>query len=644
MSSADAPQHNADPPEAATWIETYLRSTTAERDRVAGREAIASWSRLVAFVGIVAVWVTLGQAPLTATAISLGLLLIFAFTVHRHRVLQRERIQLDRSVTVAEESRSRLGGAICLIRETSPPPVGSALRDALPPIADDGPCWELTAQETGDLDLFSPPVGVFGLLNRTSTAIGADRLRRMLVAPMLDADRILARQAAVRWLADHPTERIALLAAAGGLRDENTRLARLVEAIRDAVPVKTWPSVRLLRIWSLFTAGISVAAIGLAVVGQFALGGALSAVLVINAILYFTNRERLAVAIAPWRDVAWAIQGLNAAAQAGAQNLPDEATLGDLRAAFAAITADSLLERLARRAGWSESGGFMALAMNLIVLAELHVAASLVHCALPHRESLLRGLAALAELEALNGLAAFAWEQPVVTFPQTADETCVDVRGGVHPLVEPETVIANDVRLDADLRLWVITGSNMAGKSTLLRMVGLNVVLAQAGGAVTARQMTWRPMRFMSDLRASDDLAKHESYFLAEVRHLRRMVLPPASDVPLLGLIDEPFRGTNSEDQTAASVAVARHLLASGNLFLLATHDRYLTEQVDGALARNYHFRENLGSAGMVFDYKLHEGPAVTRNALLILEREGYPASLMEIAHRWHDEQAAART
>lgn len=643
MNSANAPQHDADTAEASTWLDSYQRAITAERDQVAGRESVASWSRLVAFAGIIAVWVMLAHLPLVATGVSLGVLVIFAVTVHLHRVLQHRRVLLDRSVTAAEETRSRLGGAIGLVREATPPNIDDELRAALPPICDDGPQWRLTAQETGDLDLFSAPVGIFGLLNRTSTAIGADRLRAMLVGPMLDADRILARQAAVRWLADHPAERIALLAAAGGLRDEDARLARLVHAIRDAAPLEIRPSVAILRGWSLISAALSLAAIGMAAVGQFALGGAFSAVLLINAILYFLMRGRLVAAIAPWRDVAWAIQGLSAAARAGADHLPDHTELADVRAALAEVNQDALLERLARRVGWSESGGFMALAMNLIVLVELHVSASILHCVLPHREALLRAISALAELEALNGLATFAWEQPVVTFPKPTGETRVDIRGGVHPLVEPETVVANDVRLDAELRLWVITGSNMAGKSTLLRMVGLNVVLAQAGGAVAAREMTWRPVRFMSDLRASDDLARHESYFLAEVRHLRRMVLPPESDVPLLGLIDEPFRGTNSEDQTAASVAVAEHLLASGNLFLLATHDRYLTQQVDGTHARNYHFRENLGRDGMVFDYTLHDGPAVTRNALLILEREGYPASLMDTAHRWHDEQAAAK-
>jgi DNA mismatch repair ATPase MutS len=195
------------------------------------------------------------------------------------------------------------------------------------------------------------------------------------------------------------------------------------------------------------------------------------------------------------------------------------------------------------------------------------------------------------------------------------------------------------MRLDSASRIWIVTGSNMAGKSTFLRMVGVNSLLAQIGATPTARGMRLTPLRLISDLRARDNLAQSESYFLSEVRHLRRMIAPPAGDEPVLGLIDEPFRGTNSQDQTAASVAVVRHLLACGHLFLLATHDRHLTTLADGRAAANFHFRENLGSDGLVFDYKLHVGPATTRNALRILEHEGYPESLLHDAHAWLEQK-----
>ena len=139
----------------------------------------------------------------------------------------------------------------------------------------------------------------------------------------------------------------------------------------------------------------------------------------------------------------------------------------------------------------------------------------------------------------------------------------------------------------------------------------------------------------MTDLRARDNLSKDESYFLAEVRQLRRMVLSPADGRPVLGLIDEPFRGTNSQEQVAASLSVVEHLQGCGDFYLAATHERRLATLADEQAVKNYHFTEELKEGGLVFDYRLRPGPAQTRNALRVLEREGYPDELLNRAYRW---------
>ncbi len=294
-----------------------------------------------------------------------------------------------------------------------------------------------------------------------------------------------------------------------------------------------------------------------------------------------------------------------------------------------------MLTHLARRAGWTESGGWVQFLLNLLVLADVHIGVSIAALASAKRGELLAGVAALVELDALCSLACFSHEQPVTCFPSFADGD-LRIIDGRHPLVDPRKVVGNDLWLTPQRRVWIITGSNMAGKSTFLRMVGVNVLLAQVGCAACARQMASPTTRPITDLRVRDSLSSAESYFLAEVRHLRRLVLPPAGAAPLLGLIDEPFRGTNSEEQTAASVAVVQHLLRSPpHYFLVATHDRALTALADGQTARNVHFEENLSDGGMVFDYRLREGPALTRNALRVLEREGYPEALLRVAGEW---------
>jgi DNA mismatch repair ATPase MutS len=164
-------------------------------------------------------------------------------------------------------------------------------------------------------------------------------------------------------------------------------------------------------------------------------------------------------------------------------------------------------------------------------------------------------------------------------------------------------------------------------------MVGVNLLLAQIGAAVPAREMTLCPVRLQTDVRIRDDLAKHESYFLSEVRRLRRMVVDAETATPLLGLIDEPFRGTNSSERTAAGIALTEHLMASNNLFLLATHEETLAQTAAASdSAENYHFQEQLTDTGIVFDYRLRPGPAGTKTAIRILEQERYPQALLDRA------------
>jgi hypothetical protein len=613
-----------------------VRSDYARRrGAAAAREARASWSRLAIFGGIIAAWAIFWSQPWIAACVTLLGIVAFAIAVRLHHTARDEREHADRLLLMAEESGRRTGGTVTLIRACERPTDAAGIDGLLPALGDEGRFWQLTDQERDDLDLFARPVGIFGLLNRTSTSLGARRLRDMLDRPLLSADRIRARQAAVTWLTEQSAPRDGMMAGFAALRNEDKRVARMVEAIHAARALKLFAPIAVLRGWSIIGLLLTLLSLGMCLAGHWnwaTLGGA---VLTINLVLYVMMRGELTTCIEPWLDTSWAVRGFEIAARHAGASLPDKGELGALRSAFQAVAKPSCLPALHARVGWSESGGAMHILFNIVGFYDLHVASGLSACVVPHRTELLTAIAALGRLEALCSLACFAAEQPIRTTAEFSETREIEILGGVHPLVSPTHVISNDMRLDGARRIWIVTGSNMAGKSTFLRMVGVNALLAQIGTTPAARGMRLAPARLISDLRARDNLAESESYFLSEVRHLRRMIAPPAGDEPILGLIDEPFRGTNSQDQTAASVAVVRHLLASGHLFLLATHDRNLTTLADGSTAANFHFRENLGSDGLVFDYKLHDGPATTRNALRILEREGYPTSLLAEAHAW---------
>ncbi|MCG3126752.1 MAG: DNA mismatch repair protein MutS [Phycisphaerae bacterium] len=613
-----------------SWLGGFHGAARRHRDEWHRRESTWSWTRLLTFVIVVLPWFFYnGNVPLTGGIALVGLI-AFVASVVRHLRVRAVRDQADRTLVIIAEAQQRAAGEPVTIRSASRP---ADAEDVLHSVLDPGPTWPLTDQERDDLDVYATPLGLFSLLNRTSTHLGALRLRDALDHPLLAAAHIRARQESVRWLAQQHAARMELLAAAAQLRGHDAELAQFIRAVRETRALHTRPPIRVLRWLSIPTFLVTVVALSWTGGGSALLGLLLIlAVLVVSSFLLALAAGPMREFLALWQSVGWAARGYGAVAQTAARLLPADAELAQLRERLA--RAAPVLPSLARRIAWSESGGIVHAILNRIVFWDAHVVGAILHRALPHRDELVTGLSALADLETLLSLACYAAEQPGAVFPRLSDEYRLQLASGRHPLIPPAEAVGNSLDLDARVRTWIITGSNMAGKSTFLRMTGANVLLAQCGGAVLADEMCWAPVRLISDLRARDNLARHESYFMAEVRQLRRMVLPPAGPTPILGLIDEPFRGTNSTEQTAASVAVARHLLRSTpHFFLLATHDRALTELADGDSARNFHFREDLGSHGLVFDYRIRSGPAHTRNALRILEHEGYPEPVIRDAH-----------
>lgn len=654
------------PPESRrTWLLDERRQLAAHQALCAARETRWSWARLVVFALALVPWLVIPQHAAFAGGLTLTALVLFALTIRGHHTLLAQREHADRLLRVVDEALQRVGGAVVCVRDWQRPPDAPEDDALLPNLLQRGPTWALTPQERDDLDLFAAPVGIYGLLNRTSTAPGARRLRDMLENPLLDPQRIRRRQSAVQWLAHNAADRLHIMAGCAALRGEDRRLARLMHALADAQPLKLPLPAWLLVSWAMLSAAFAIFVIARIVAADFTWVRWLLLLLAVNGALYARLRGRLNAAFAPWQDAAWAARALLTAARCAARHLPavtnrsgvadccgaehqgaaEPSELAVLAEHCNAIIQPGALPTLYRRSGWVEGGGLPRLLANILVFADVFLARRLLACALPHRGALLAGISAIAELEALCSFAAFAWEQPVACYPAMVAGTKLQMVEGVHPLVPPERVVPNDASLDENVRLWIITGSNMAGKSTFLRTVALNTLLAQAGGIATARELTLSPVRLITDLRTRDSLAERESYFLAEVRHVRRMVLPPAGDAPVLGIMDEPFRGTDSQDQTAASLAVVQQLLASPHLFLVATHNRQLTTLAEdgqtattapnGRAARNFHFRENLAGDELVFDYRLYPGPAQTRNALRILAREGYPPELVERAQAW---------
>jgi hypothetical protein len=235
-------------------------------------------------------------------------------------------------------------------------------------------------------------------------------------------------------------------------------------------------------------------------------------------------------------------------------------------------------------------------------------------------------LAALGQIEALSSLAAFAWEHPDDRFPELVDAgPCFDGRELGHPLLPAARCVRNDLRLGGDLQLLIVSGSNMSGKSTLLRTVGVNAVLAFAGAPVRAGGLRISPLVIGATMRVQDSLQEGLSHFYAEIKRLRAIVELGAEERPLLFLLDEILHGTNSHDRRVGAEALLRGLVDRGALGLVTTHDLALAE-IAGRLdsrAANVHFADHLEGERLVFDFKLHPGVVSKGNALILMRTIG---------------------
>lgn len=234
------------------------------------------------------------------------------------------------------------------------------------------------------------------------------------------------------------------------------------------------------------------------------------------------------------------------------------------------------------------------------------------------------------KLEAINSLANFAWLNPGYSFPEIEEvkEPVLKASHLGHPLIKYDKKICNDFVIDAAGEINLITGSNMSGKSTFLRTLGINICLAYAGAPVNADNLKCSLLRIFTCIRVSDSVIDGISYFYAEVKRLKSLLeeAKKSDPRPLFFLIDEIFRGTNNIERLKGSAAYIKTLSGLNATGALATHDLELVKletEIEGLI--NYHFKENINGGRMTFDYKIQPGPCPTTNALKIMALEGLP-------------------
>jgi hypothetical protein len=260
------------------------------------------------------------------------------------------------------------------------------------------------------------------------------------------------------------------------------------------------------------------------------------------------------------------------------------------------------------------------------VLWDLHLSCALEEWRRVSGPTMRRWLDAVGEIEALSSIAGYRYENPGDVFPEMADESpYFDSEGLGHPLLPHDEVVRNDVSFCSGPQVLVVSGSNMSGKSTLLRTVGINAVLAQAGAPVRAERLRMSSLAIGASIRTMDSLSEGTSRFYAEITRLRAIIERTESDPPVLFLIDEFLHGTNSHDRRIGAEAIVRGLVERGAIGLVTTHDLALAQIADalGSRGKNVHFADHLEDGQMRFDYQMRPGVVRKSNAIELMRSVG---------------------
>jgi hypothetical protein len=237
-------------------------------------------------------------------------------------------------------------------------------------------------------------------------------------------------------------------------------------------------------------------------------------------------------------------------------------------------------------------------------------------------------LKALGEMEALSSLAGYAYEHSADVFPElvvNSTSPLIEAQGLAHPLIAESSAVRNDILLDSNRPLHVISGSNMSGKSTWLRAIGVNLVLAMAGAPVRARRFRTTTLQIGASIRTVDSLQEGVSRFYAEIKRLRQIVQLTDQRQRVVFLMDEVLGGTNSHDRQIGASFIVKALVNRGAVGLITTHDLALTKVVEEVKppGANFHFEDQLAHGKLSFDYQLRPGVVAKSNALDLMRSIG---------------------
>ena len=565
-------------------------------------DARLSYFRLATFGALLALGI-LSWRGILAWGWCLGPVLTFAWLLRRHDRVIRARDAAARGMRFYQRGLARLDDRWIGSGET-----GDRFADPSHPYAT-------------DLDLFGHG-SLFELLSIATTRSGEETLAAWLKAPAALAT-LRERHAALDDLRPRLDLREDVSLAGTDVRAGVHGEALIAWA--DSPPLLGPPA---LRFWAMLLATMAVGAI--VYWARTARSGPLFLVLAIEGMLLLAHRARIQQVVhsaGGWSRDLDVLANVLARLERESFSAPQLVRLRERLDAAGTAPARAIrtLHRLAEMHDWQHNLIFAVVAMPL--LWDMQIAFAMEGWRRRYGGHVRTWLESVAEFEALSSLAAYRYEHPGDPFPELIDGPDATFDGVAlgHPLLPEARMVRNDVHLSVPTRLLIISGSNMSGKSTLLRTVGVNVVLANAGAPVRAAALRLTPLTPGATLRIQDSLQEGRSRFYAEITRIRELADLARGQPALLFLLDELFHGTNSHDRLVGAAGVLKTLLERGAIGLVSTHDLALTAVADDLAPRavNVHFDDRFEAGEIQFDYRMKPGPVTRSNAIALMRAVG---------------------
>lgn len=554
--------------------------------------------------GMVAIYVSAGISAASVIIVSVAFVAAFILIVLQHQRVHQQAEELQRLVTINGNELKALQGDYSSFGD------GKQFIEPGHPYA-------------GDLDIFGAG-SIFQYINRTATSVGNARLAQWLATPCHSTTEIKARQQAVADLKTRRAWRQQFQSVGIRVSEETKDTHRLLSWLRKPEDFGS----KLYGVLIMLTPIAGAAMVALLVAG------------VINFQLFVLYMFLpLGFAFAKAKKVQQSHELLSRRgevlqkygrllAMITAENfdsIPLKNLQNDLIAQDHSAQALRKLGKITQ-AFDSRLNIFAWLLLNYFVLWDILQARRLERWRLHYHAHVEQWLDIVAQIDALSSLGNYWHNRPDFVMPNPTEKAFVlKAKDCGHPLINPDNRVDNPMRFDVWRQFYIVTGANMAGKSTYLRTVGINFILAMAGAPVCAAGFAFSPAEIYTSLRTTDDLLKSESYFFAELKRLKAIIDRLEAGAKLFIILDEILKGTNSADKQQGSKALLRKLLRYEASGLIATHDLSLGELANEHPAHitNKRFEVEIIDDNLIFDYKLKEGISQNLNATLLMRKMG---------------------